>query len=375
MSQLRKLLRGRKTRRYGSRVAPGARPGSIAIHPDARPSQIRITCYGPDDLVDFENCEVEEIADHLGKQPVTWVDIVGLGSREVFEPVGKIFGLHPLALSDVAHVPQRPKVEDYRNHLFLVAHVPNSEQGELSQISFFVGKNFVLTWQEYPGKEFQAVRNRLQIAGRSIRESGSDYLLYTLLDAVIDSYFPVLSQLGDQLDDLDEQVFENVSSSVISEMHALRHQVRHLRSIMWPQREAVSNLIGSYGWLISSEVAVHLRDCHDHTFQIIDTLENFRESCSDLRDYYATEVSNRMNQVMKVLTIIATIFIPMSFVTGLYGMNFDTEVSPYNMPELKSRWGYPIVVAVLAMMAAGQLLFFGWKGWLSSFGRNGKSKR
>ncbi len=373
--KLSQVLQSRKARRYGQRGTPGARPGSIEIHPEAKPAKIHITSYGPDGIEQQSECTVDQIQEIMGKRAVTWIDIVGIGSTETFEQVGSLLGLHRLALSDVAHVPQRPKVEDYPEQIFLVAQVPmTGTAGETGQVSFFLGKDYVLSWQEFPGREFVAVRERLQHTGRPIRQLGADYLLYALVDAAVDAFFPKLGQLGDQLDELEEQIYDNADTSMIVELHSLRRQVRHLRSVMWPLREAVSSLMSNHEWMISKDVSVYLRDCHDHTVQVIDTLELYRESCSDLRDYYNTEVSNRLNEVMKVLTIIATIFIPLSFIAGVYGMNFDPEVSKLNMPELKYRWGYPMVLGLMAAVAVGQLLFFRWRGWLGD-GLFTKSKR
>jgi len=186
---------------------------------------------------------------------------------------------------------------------------------------------------------------------------------------VIDTHFPVLEKLGETLDELDEAMEVGATPSIISRMHGVRHDVRLLRRIVWPMREAVDSLTREHGWLVGEETSLYLRDCHDHAIQIIDTLENYREACSDLREYYATEVSNRMNEVMKVLTVIATIFIPLSFIAGLYGMNFDSEVSSLNMPELRWRWGYPMALGLMATVAFGQLMFFRWKGWLGGGGK------
>ncbi len=372
------VRKSRKTRRYGQRGVPGARPGSIEIHPEAKPSTIHLTSYGPDKVVEFNDCTIEQVREVLGQRAVTWIDIVGIGSPETFEQFGKLLNLHRLALSDVAHAPQRPKVEDYPEHIFVVAQVPmKGTRGETGQVSFFLSKNYVVSWQEFPGREFAAVHERLQHRGRPIRQLGADYLLYALLDAIVDAFFPKLGELGDQLDDLEEKIYDDAEPSMVVELHDVRRQVRHLRSVMWPLREAVSVLMNNHGWMISKEVSVYLRDCHDHTFQVVDTLELYRESCADLRDYYNTEVSNRLNEVMKVLTIIATIFMPLSFIAGIYGMNFDPEVSKFNMPELKWRWGYPMALSLMAAMAVGQLLFFRWRGWLGNgvFTRSNQSNK
>jgi len=352
-------------KQYGNRTAPGARPGSINIPKGATPPQIHVTCYSANELTEYENPSLSKITELRGQAPVMWIDVVGLGDAEMIEQIGRELGLHRLALEDVVNIPQRSKVEHYNDNVFVVSQLPRpSRAQEVEQISFFAGKDFVLSWRERPSSCFEAVRERLQVAGRPLRQSSVDYLLYALLDAVIDAFFPALATIGETLDDLDEEMEQGATTAIVSKIHGVRHDVRLLRRVVWPLREAVDTLITDHEWLIGQETSIYLRDCHDHTVQIIDTLENYREACSDLRDYYATEVSNRMNEVMKVLTIIATIFIPLSFIAGLYGMNFDPEVSALNMPELRWRGGYPFALGLMAAVAVGQLLFFRWRGWL-----------
>ena len=363
-------------KRYSQRAGPGARPGSIVVPDGALAPTIRVTCFGPEELQEHDTCDFATIVQLIGQQPVTWIDVVGLGDADLIEKLGQLLGLHRLALEDVVNVPQRSKVEDYQQHVFLVAQLPGGTKDvSVQQISFFAGKNFVLSLRERPSDCFDTVQERMRIAGRPIRQSGADYLLYALLDAVIDAYYPELERLGESLDELDEQIEEGAAAQIIARVHAARHDVRLLRRIVWPLREAVDSLAKEHDWLIDQETSVYLRDCHDHTVQIIDMLENFREACSDLRDYYATEISNRMNDVMKVLTVIATIFIPLSFIAGVYGMNFDPEISAWNMPELKWVVGYPFALCLMAVVAFGQLMFFRWRGWLGRKGRPTKRGR
>lgn len=370
--------------RYRGRAKPGARPGAIEIPDGALPPHIRLIGYGPDQITVLEDCSLEEVCQQRGKHSVLWIDIAGLGDAAVIEGFGKLFGIHRLALEDLCHIPQRSKVEHYQDYLFVVTQLPrklenpqNERDGTqgIEQISFFVGEGFVISWRERRGTCFNAVRDRLQVDQSVIRGSGSDYLLYALLDAIIDSYFPKLEQISDKLDDLDEQLEAGSATGVISQLHGVRHDVRLLRRISWPMREAVDSLRSEHDWLFTEETKIYLRDCNDHVAQIIETLEGCREACSDLRDYHATEISNRMNEIMKVLTIIATIFIPLSFIAGVYGMNFDPEVSTMNMPELKWRGGYVFALALMGVVAAGQLFFFRWMGWLGGSSSSKKSKR
>ncbi len=340
------------------------RPGSILIPPDAEPPLLRMTCYGPDHLLDKPVCTVAQIRSERGKHRVMWIDATGFGDAELIEQIGELFGLHRLALEDMVAIPQRSKVEEYPNHLFAVTQIP-SYDGDLDsyQVSIFMGKGFVLTWREKRGPCFDIVRKRLQVVAGTTRSSDVDYLLYTLLDAIIDAYFPVLEKLGEELDELDERVEEGSDPTLIPMMSDLRHDVRHLRRIVWPLRDAVDDLIRTPNELIHAETLIHLRDCHDHARQIMDTLENFRDAGGDLRDYYATAISNRMNEIMKVLTIISTIFMPLSFIASVYGMNFDTR-QPWNMPELRWKYGYVAVMALMIAVAIGQFIFFRRRGWV-----------
>ena len=359
--------------RYGRRGRPGKRPGSIEIPEGATAPHIRLVGFGPESISVLEECSLKDVARERNKHDVLWIDIAGLGDAAMIEECGKLFGIHRLALEDLCHIPQRSKVEHYQDYLFVVTQLPRNVDNPdkvrdgsqcVEQISFFAGKGFVISWREQRGTCFNAVRERLQVKGSVIRSSGSDYLLYALLDAIIDSYFPKLEQINDKLDTLDEQLEEGLADRVISRLHGVRHDVRLLRRISWPMREAIDALRVEHDWLIGEETQVYLRDCHDHMVQIIETLEGCREACSDLRDYHATEISNRMNEIMKVLTIIATLFIPLSFIAGVYGMNFDPDISSTNMPELKWKGGYLFALTLMAVVAAGQLFFFRWMGWL-----------
>ena len=324
-----------------------------------------MTCYGPDHLVDKPNCTVNQIRSELGKHPVVWIDATGLGDAQLIEQLGDLLGLHRLALEDMVNIPQRSKVEEYPNHLFAVTQIASyADDLDTEQVSIFMGKGYVLTWRERPGDCFDMVRKRLQVTCGTTRSAGVDYLLYVHLDAVIDTYFPVLEKIGEDFDKLDDLVEAGADPSLIGEISDMRHDVRQLRRIVWPLRDAIDDVIRTPHELIHQETLIHLRDCHDHTVQIIDTLENFRDAGGDLRDYYAASISNRMNEIIKVLTIISTIFMPLGFIAGVYGMNFNTSVSRWNMPELHWRYGYIFSLALMAAVAIGQLIYYRRKGWL-----------
>ena len=345
-----------------------APPGSITVHPEASKPVIRVIAYGPDQFIDQPIRKPEQIRECLNQYPVTWVNVDGLGDAEVIKQLGEIFNLHRLALEDVVHVRQRAKVDEFDNYLFIVARMIDRSLDRIGteQLSMFLGKNFVLTFQERAGDCLDAIRDRAKNKRGRLREAGPDYLAYSILDAVVDEYFPILETDGDRLEQLEDSVLTDPGPTVAAQVHQIKRELLVLRRGIWPLREAIGALQRGDSTLISAETRLYLRDCHDHTFQVLDLVEVYRELSSGLIEMYMTSVSYRMNEIMKVLTIIATIFIPLTFVVGIYGMNFDPDSSPWNMPELRSRYGYPIVMAVMALIVCGMMLYFWRKGWLRS---------
>ncbi|MCC6126155.1 MAG: magnesium/cobalt transporter CorA [Pirellulales bacterium] len=348
------------------RTPPGASPGTIAVDPAAPKPKIRVTAYGPEALVEEEVRDLKQLPKYLEKYPVTWVDVIGLGDARTLEELGKIFDLHPLALEDAVHADQRAKVEEYGDQLlFIIARlIKKDERLHSEQISLFVGKNFVISFQERSNDCFAPVGERLRIARGRIRQAGADYLAYALLDAVIDSFFPILEEFGERLERLDDDLNSRTAGRVISQIHDARSELILLRRTMWPHREAVNQLIRDPQRLLGDETRVFLRDCYDNIVQAIELVETYRELCADLRDECLSFVSNRLNEIMKVLTIIATIFMPLSFLASLYGMNFNTGASPWNMPELNWRFGYPFVLAIMVAAVVAMLFFFHRHGWM-----------
>jgi magnesium transporter len=322
---------------------------------------------------------------------VRWLDVAGVANGGVIRAVGARFELHPLALGDVVNVSQRPKTEEYEGRLFIVTRMPavvppqgaddqprRQRRGRslapaptrlaTEQVSLCVGPNFLITFQEAPGDVFEPVRERLRGGGQRLRNSGPDYLAYALLDAVVDSYFPVLEAFGERLEDLEEEVVERPQQAHIAEIHDLKRDLLTVRRAVWPQRDMLAALIRDETPLVTDETRIFLRDAYDHTVQLIDVIETYREIASGLVDIQLSSASNRMNEVMKVLTIIATIFIPLTFIAGVYGMNFDPEASPWSMPELDWAYGYPATLGVMAVIAAGLLWYFRRRGWLGGGG-------
>ena len=352
------------------RAPPGAPPGTLLAAPGASPAAIRVIAYGPNRHEDREVDDVEALAalldrDLAGDWPVVWINVDGLGDLEAVRALGERFGLHPLAVEDVVHNHQRAKVERFEGHDFLVARmVKHVGALDSEQVSFFLGQRWLLTFQERPGDVFDAVRRRIAAGQGRIRGMGADYLMYALLDSLIDAYFPVLEAYDDKLEALELEVLANPDEAVVGRLYAIKTDLMVLRRAVWPLREAASSLMRDPSPQISDETRIFLRDCYDHTVQLIDLVESWRELASGLMDLYLSQVSFRMNEVMKVLTIISTVFIPLSFVVGLYGMNFDTSASPWNMPELGWRYGYPVLLLGMATAVAGMLLYFRRKGWM-----------
>jgi magnesium transporter len=348
-----------------SRHAPGTAPGTIVPPENALPPVITVIAYNETDLIERTLSDPDELQPLLAEWKMMWVNIDGFGSKEVIEKFGKIFNLHALALEDVLNPYQRPKAEEYADVAFMVMRMAHFTDKKLvlEQISLFMGRRFVLTFQDKPGDCLNPVRDRLRKgAGRPLRTSGSDYLAYALIDAVVDGYFPVLEHYGEWIDRLEDEVIFAPTQKTIERIHYIKRKMSRLRHAVWPMRE----MIGAFSTHIphvQDQTRLYLRDCYDHVIQVLDLLETDRERASGLLDIYLSSISNRMNEVMKVLTIISTIFIPLTFIVGVYGMNFDTS-SPYNMPELKARYGYPVTLAAMALIAAAFTYYFKRKGWI-----------
>ena len=346
----------------------GEVPGTLHVDPSAPRPVIRVIAYGPDDFAEREDQKPEELPKYLGKWPVTWVDVVGMGDARTIEQIGQMFGIHRLALEDVVSAQQRPKAEQFGESQFIVLRaVSASGLLETEQICLLAGENFVVTFQERPGDCFDPIRERIRQARGRIRGARADYLVYALIDALIDAYFPVMERFGESLEGLEAEVLGDPQNDVITRIHDIKRDLVMLRRLIWPTREAV-NLLCQDAAGFSEETRVYLRSCYDHTVQLMELVEAHREAGSDLTNLYLSVVSNRMNEVMRVLTVIATIFIPLTFIAGVYGMNFETGKSPLNMPELKWYWGYPLCLGIMAAVALALLVYFHRKGWLGSRG-------
>jgi len=349
-----------------NRGAPGLAPGTLLVDPEAKPTEMRLFCFGPNELEEHQLGDVDALAGLLGRHALAWVDVDGLGNEARLERLGKVLGLHPLALEDAVGSNQRPKVELYDEHCFIVVHMASIVgRVDMEQLSIFFRPGLVVTLQNgHPGDSLEPVRKRLRQGRGRIRTAGADYLAYSLVDAVVDAYFPVLEEFGEQLEVLERDVVEGrAGRTAARRIYAAKHDLLTLRRGIWPLRDAIGVLLRDDSHL-EQETHLYLRDCHDHAVQLIDIVDTYREVASNLMDIHLSSMSHRMNEVMKVLTVIATIFIPLTFIAGVYGMNFDTTRSPWNMPELEWRFGYPWALGLMLTTAAGLVLYFRAKGWL-----------
>lgn len=350
---------------FRNRPKPGESADLLKTSADAFPTVVRVMGYGAGEFVELAGASTEEIWTLRQRFPVIWIDVNGLANLHVIQELAARFELHPLAVEDVVRTHQRAKVEDYANQLFMVARMPPLKGEDLSdQLSMFLGDGYVITFQERPGDDLDPVRNRIRTSRARLRRLGPDYLAYSILDSVIDAYFPLLEADGEMLEELENSLIEGPSPAVLEQVYAIRRRLLKLRRALWPLREMTANLLRDETPRIQPETRVYLRDCYDHTVQLIDLMEVYRETSSSLMDVYLSSMSNRLNEVMKVLTIITVIFIPLTFVAGVYGMNFDPDASRLNMPELRWRYGYVVCLGLMLIIAAAEIYYFRRKGWL-----------
>jgi magnesium transporter len=340
-------------------------PGTLTAHAEAAlcPVSLAAIAYDAGSFREWSIPVADVASLSAPASGVLWIDVCGLGDPALVQAIGERFHFHRLALEDVLNVPQRPKVDTYEGHRLIVLREFRLPEG-IEQVSIFLAEGVIVTFQERPGDAFEPVRERLRKSAGMLRCGGADLLAYALCDAVIDGFFPTLEMLGDELEALEDRVIREPVPETFREIRRMKRLLLDVRHASWPARDAMNELIRDESGLIRPETKTFLRDCYDHTVQVLDMVETARESASGLVDEYMTSVSNRMNEVMKVLTIIATIFMPLSFVVGLYGMNFDRAASPFNMPELGWRYGYPAVLLLMAVATCGMLWFFRRKKWM-----------
>jgi len=340
----------------------GLPPGTLIHIGEEKVEKIKITAihYNATEFIKKELEEPEEALSLKDKEGVLWINIDGLQQTEIIERIGNLYDIHPLVLEDIVNTGQRPKVEDYDNFSFIVLKMIYEDKNELTaeQISIIVGKNFILSFQEREGDVFENVRKRIMNGKGKIRNMGADYLAYSLIDSIVDNYFIILEKLGERIEYLEEELVLNPERNVLKEIHKLKSELLYLRKSIWPLREVIGYLYRGEVPLIGKSILVYFRDVYDHSIQIIDTLETYRDMVAAMIDIYLSSVSNRMNEIMKMLTIIATIFIPLTYIAGIYGMNFKY------MPELEWRWGYFSIMAIMAIIAIIMIIYFRRKKWL-----------
>ncbi|GCL56875.1 magnesium/cobalt transporter CorA [Microcystis aeruginosa] len=341
---------------------PGSEPGTLIIEPDAKPSRIILIDYDEDNAVRKVDITPNACAPYIGTNTVSWMDIQGLGSETVLKQVGEIFNLHPLLLEDVVNVPQRPKLEDYNNQLLVISQMVRLKEDEsgfdTEQVSFVLGKRYLLSFQEEELQDcFEIVRDRIRTSQGRVRKSGADYLTYLLLDTIIDGYFPVVEHYEDRIEALEDAIISNPDRDTMQEIYDVRRELLALRRLIWPMRNVLHLLMRDHHGIVSDEVQIYFRDSYDHVIQILEIIEAYRELAASLMDVYMSTMGNKLNEIMKFLTVISTIFIPLTFIVGVYGMNFE------NMPELKGEWSYFLVWLVMLAVAGGLIFYFWRKGW------------
>jgi magnesium transporter len=350
--------------RRKSKQKAGLVPGTLVYTGERKVEKVRISIIDYDEtrLEEKEAETVEECFPFKDKPTVTWINIDGLHDLGLIEKIGKQFGLHPLVLEDIVNTGQRPKLEDFEDHVFVVLKMlyydQKKNQLEEEQLSLILGGNFVISFQERVGDIFDPIRERIRQNKGRVRRMGADYLAYVLIDSVVDNYFVILEQLGGKIEDAEQELAVNPTLETLQTIRSFKKEMIFLRKSIWPLREVVNSLERGESSLINESTLIYLRDVYDHTIQIIDTVESYRDMLSGMLDIYLSSISNRMNEVMKVLTIFAAIFIPLTFVAGIYGMNFAF------MPELGWRWGYFGVLLVMAVIAVVLIVYFKRKRWL-----------
>lgn len=354
---------------HKSSKSSGAIPGEL-IHVGRKNTErvsIDVIDYSIEDFRERKIGDYRELFKYKTNQNVTWININGIHDTKLIQEVGRIFNLHPLILEDIVNTTQRPKYEDFEDYIFVVLkmlHYDDHKKNlDSEQVSLIVGGNFVISFQERKGDVFEDVRERIRKNKGRIRKKSSDYLIHSLIDAVVDDYFLVLEKIGDNTEAVEKNLLSDSTPETLQVIQNLKKQIVFLRKTVWPLREVVMRLEKTEFCLIGRDTAVFFRDVYDHTIQIIENIETLRDVTSGMTDLYLSSVNNKMSEVMKTLTIIATIFIPLTFIAGIYGMNFNTEISRFNMPELNWKYGYIFILTVMVFIFLMMFIYFKKKKW------------
>ncbi|WP_138430128.1 magnesium/cobalt transporter CorA [Fodinibius saliphilus] len=363
------LLPSIRFRQSKKQLTPGTAPGTVEHIGERHMEEIKITVedYDADHYEEFIIDNIENALPYLDSSTKTWIRTQGLHDIEKLKSIWNFFGLHPLIQEDIVNTSQRPKFEIYDNCIFfvlrLLTYSEDHQNIQTEQISIVLGSDFILSFQETDTNHFKPVRKRMAEKKSRIRSHNVDYLAYALIDTVVDNYFNVIENIASEIETLEEQLLEEPEDQLLEDIHKKRREIIHIRKTVWPLRDAINSIIRDDSKFIEDNTKLYLRDVYDHTIQVIDTIENYRDMILGLHDMYMSYTSNKMNEVMKVLTVIATIFIPLTFIAGIYGMNFDPQVSPYNMPELSWYWGYPASLSLMVASAVVMIFYFKHKGW------------
>lgn len=338
----------------------GAPPGTLVFRSESVPARVQIERYSASGVESITEAGLDDIAAPMNEGEFLWIDVTGIDDPEVLKAGGKRFGLSDLVMENIVNVPQRPKAELLEGKLLGISHVLHlSDAGALhvDQLSLVLGPNYVISVHSQAATFLEPIRRRLQSPESGLRHRGSDYLAYAIIDTVIDGYYPVLEDLGEELEQLEDDALENPQPEVLKKIHRLRSKLIQVRRSAWPMREALDTLLTSESTLIQDSTKTFLRDAHSHCAQIVDVVEMYRESAGALVSTYMSSVSHRSNEVMKVLTMVSSIFVPITFIAGIYGMNFE------HMPELSQPWSYPLALCTMIATAGLMVLFFFRRGW------------
>lgn len=357
MTQKKRLVEHRRS-------PVGAPPGTLVPDANASPTKIRLTVITDDLATEVTDVSIDDVRAAMKKGDRLWIDVIGLADLDLISAIGELIGMDPLAVEDVANTDQRPKIDVYDHHPLIVVHMFDGKSvSSKEQFAIAFNKTHVVTFQERPGDCLDPVRRRLASPVGRIRKRGAAYLVYAILDTILDSYFPLLETIGDELEAIEDRISIDPRPQDVTRLHRIKRELLVVKRALWPSREMLSALSRQEIGLIPKEVHQYLRDTYDHAIQLIDVTETYRELATGLLDLYLSSVSTKMNEVMKVLTIISTIFIPLGFLASIWGMNFDQD-SAWNMPELDLPYGYPMALGIMGLIALGLLIVFRWKRWL-----------
>ena len=354
----------KKMKRLFSVSAKRGQPPGTMVYTGKRkdePLRINVIDYAADTVTESVDVKIEDCLQCKDSSSVSWINIDGLNDTSVIEKIGESFTIHPLVLEDILHTTQRPKLEDHEGYLYLVVRMlyipPGSDEIQSEQLSFILTENCLISFQEHAGDVFDEVRNRIRHNRGRVRKMGADYLLYALMDAIVDNYFLIMETTWEKIEEIEQSMMQNPDEVLLNQLYRMKRELLYIRKSTWPLREAIGGLERGESALIKKKTSVYIRDLYDHTIQVIDTVETFRDMLSGVQDLYLSSMGQKTNQVMQVLTIIATIFIPLTFVAGVDGMNFE------NMPELAWKYSYPVVMVIMILIGVGMLIYFRRKKW------------